>query len=71
MQGDRKWQQDEQELGFELVDDFFWRKTKWKGAGISEGDPHGTHKAGCTPRGVGRALDPRAQVLAPLLCSQC
>jgi hypothetical protein len=43
-QGDQKWQQDEQEHGFEQRDDFFWRKTKWMGAGISEGDPCGTHK---------------------------
>ena len=30
-QGDRKWQQDEQELGFELVDDFFSgaRRSVW------------------------------------------
>ena len=35
------------------------------GAGISGGEPPWAHKAG------GRALDPRGQVLAPLLCSQC
>jgi hypothetical protein len=27
-QGDRKWQQNEQEHGFEQWDDFFWRKKK-------------------------------------------
>ena len=31
---------------------------KWRGATMG-------------PRGRGRALDPRGQVLAPLLCSQC
>jgi hypothetical protein len=30
-QRDRKWQQDEQEHGFEQVCDFFWRKKKWMG----------------------------------------
>ena len=50
-QGDRKWQQNEQEHEFELRSDFFWRKTKWMGAGISEGGPCGTHKAGGVPRG--------------------
>ena len=41
------------------------------GAGISGGGPPWAHEAGGTPRGSGRALDPRGQVLAPLLCSQC
>ena len=50
-QGDRKWQQDEQELGFKLVDDFFWTKTKCVGARISGGDPRGTHKAVGVPKG--------------------
>ena len=31
-QGDRKWQQDEQEHKFEQWSDFFWRKKKWMGA---------------------------------------
>ena len=35
------------------------------GAGISGGEPPWAHEEG------GRALDPRSQVLAPLLCSQC
>ena len=34
-------------------------------AGMSGGGPPGAHEAG------GRALDPRGQVLAPLMCSQC
>ena len=48
-QGDRKWQQDELEHRFELVDAFFWRKTKCVGARISGGDPHGVHEAGGAP----------------------
>ena len=35
------------------------------GAGISGGEPPWAHEAGGAPMGVGRALDPRAQVLAP------
>ena len=34
-------------------------------AGISGGEPPWAHKAGGAPRGCGRALDPRGQVLAP------
>ena len=49
-QGDQKWQQDELEHGFELVDDFFWRKTECVGARISGGDPRGVHEAGGAPR---------------------
>ena len=64
-QGDRKWQQDELELGFELLDDFFWRKTKCVGARISGGGPRGVHEAGGAPQGGGRALHPPGQVLAP------
>ena len=48
----------------ELVGDFFGRK-KCVGAGISGGGPPGAHEAGGAPRGGGRALDPRGQVLAP------
>ena len=70
-QGDRKWKQDEQELGFELVGDFFGRNKECVVAGISGGVPPGGHEAGGAPRGGGRALDPRGQVLAPLMCSQC
>ena len=58
-QGDRKWQQDEQELGFELASDFFGRKKECVVARISGGEPPWAHEAG------GRALDPRGQVLAP------
>ena len=34
-------------------------------AGISGGEPPWAHEAGGTPSGVGRALHPRGQVLAP------
>ena len=64
-------QQDELEHGFELCGDFFWRKTKCVGAGISEGGPHGAHEAGGAPQGGGRALCPRGQMVGPLVCSQC
>ena len=47
----------------ELAGDFFGRK-ECVVAGISGGEPPWAHEAG-------RALDPRGQVLAPLLCSQC
>ena len=43
----------------ELVGDFFGRKKKCVGAGISGGEPPWAHEAGA------RALDPRGQVLAP------
>ena len=48
-QGDRKWQQNEQEHEFELRDDFFWRKTKWMGAGISGGGHVGPTRQGACP----------------------
>ena len=48
----------------ELVGDFFGRK-ECVVAGISGGGPPGAHEAGGAPRGGGRALDPRGQVLAP------
>ena len=41
------------------------------GAGISGAEPPCAHEAGGAPCRGGRALDPRGQVLAPLLCSQC
>ena len=70
-QGDRKWQQDELGLEFELVSDVCGRKKECVVAGISGGEPPWAHEAGGAPySGVG-ALDPRGQVLAPLLCSQC
>ena len=43
----------------ELDGDFFGRKKKCVGAGISGGEPPWAHEAG------GRALDPCGQVLAP------
>ena len=52
-QGDRKWQQDEQEHEFEIWSDFFWRK-EWMGAGISGGGHMGPTRSGGAPRGVGR-----------------
>ena len=54
----------------ELVGDFFGRKKECVVAGISGGGPPGAHEAGARPGG-GRAMDPRGQVLAPLMCSQC
>ena len=38
---------------------------EYVGAGISGGGTPWAHEAGGAPRGGGRALDPRAQVLAP------
>ena len=49
----------------ELDGDFFGRKMKCVGAGISGGGPPWAHEAGGAPRGCGRALDPPGQVLAP------
>ena len=49
----------------ELDGDFFGRKKKCVGAGISGGEPPWAHEAGGAPRGVGRALHPHGQVLAP------
>ena len=49
----------------ELDGDFFGRKKRCVGAGISGGEPLWAHEVGGAPRGGGRALDPRAQVLAP------
>ena len=64
-QGDRKSQQNELELVLELDIGVCGRKKKCVVAGISGGGPPWAHEAG------GSALDPRGQVLAPLLCSQC
>ena len=55
----------------ELDGDFFGRKKKCVGPGISGGEAPWAHEAGRRAQGGGRALDPRGQVLAPLLCSQC
>ena len=49
----------------ELDSDFFGRKKKCVGAGISGGGPPWAHEIGGTPRGCGRALHPRGLVLAP------
>ena len=48
----------------QLDSDFFGRKKKCVGAGIS-GEPPWAHEAGGAPYRGGRALDPRGQVLAP------
>ena len=48
----------------ELDGEFFGRKKKCVGAGISGEEPPWAHEAGGAPRGWG-ALDPRGQVLAP------
>ena len=64
-QGDRKWQQNELGLGFELDNRVCGRKKECVGAGISGGGPPWAHEAGGAPRGVGRAPDPRGQVPAP------
>ena len=63
-QGDRKWQQNELGLGFELDNDVCGRK-ECVGAGISGGGPLWAHEAGGRAQGVGRAPDPRGQVPAP------
>ena len=52
-QGDQKSQQNELEHEFELCGDFFWRKKKCVGAGISGEGPRGAHEVGGRPRGVG------------------
>ena len=49
----------------ELNGDFFARKKKCVGAGISGGEPPWAHEVGDAPRGVGRALHPCGQMLAP------
>ena len=66
-QGDRKWQQDELELVLELVGEFFGRKKECVDARMSGGGHQGPARQGRAPR---RALDPRGQVPAPLMCSQ-
>ena len=49
----------------ELDGDFFGRKKECVVVGISGRGPPGAHEVGGAPNGVGRALDPRGQVLAP------
>ena len=56
-------QQDELELMLELVDDFFGRKKKCVGAGISEGEPLWAHEAGGAPWTL------VARCWLPLVCS--
>ena len=70
-QGDRKSQQNELELVLELDGDFFGRKKKCVGAGISGGEPPWAHEAGGAPRGVGVPWTLVARCFLPLLCSQC
>ena len=49
----------------ELVSDYFGRKKKCVGAGISGGGPPWAHEAGGAPRGVGRALHPCGHMVGP------
>ena len=63
-QGDRKWQQNELGLGFELVFRV-WGRKECVSEIISGGGPPWAHEEGGAPRGVGRALHPRGQVAAP------
>ena len=64
-QGDKKWQQNELGLEFELVIRVWGRKKKCMGERIGGGGPSWDHEAGGAPRGVGRALHPRGQVVDP------
>ena len=64
-QGDRKWQQNELGLEFELVFRVWRRKMKCVGAGISGEGPPWAHEAG----GASSTLVSRW--LTPLLCSKC
>ena len=67
-QRDRKSQQNELELVLELVGDFFGRKKKCVGAGISGGEPPWAHKAGGAPRGVAAPWTLVARCQLPLMC---
>ena len=49
----------------ELDGDYFGKKMECVGAGISGGGPPWAHETGGVPKGCGRALHPRGQVLAP------
>ena len=62
-QGDKKWQQNELGLGFEMVSDVCGRKKECVVAGISGGEPPWAHEAGGTPW----TLVARCQL--PLMCS--
>ena len=58
-------QQNELELVLELDGDFFGRKMKCVGAGISGGGPPWAHEAGARPRGVGAPSTLVGRWLAP------
>ena len=64
-QGDRKWQQNELGLGFEVVSDVCGRKKECVVAGISGGESPWAHEAGGAPSTL------VARCLLPLLCFQC
>ena len=64
-QGDRKWQQDELGLGFELASDVCGRKKECVVAGISGGEPPWAHEVGGVPWTL------VARCFLPLVCSQC
>ena len=64
-QGDRKWQQNELGLGFELVSDVCGRKKECVVTRISGGEPPWAHEAGGVPSTL------VARCVLPLLCSQC
>ena len=49
----------------ELDGDFFGRKKKCVGAGISAGEPPWAHEARGARQGGGCTVDPRGQVLTP------
>ena len=70
-QGDRKWQQNELGLGFELVFRVWGRKMKCVAERISGGGPPWAHEAGARSRGVGAPSTLVARWLAPwcVLCS--
>ena len=71
-QGDRKSQQNELELVLELVGDFFGRKKKCVGAGISGGGASmGPLGRGVRPVEVGALWTLVARCQLPLLCSKC
>ena len=63
-QGDRKWQQNELGLGFEL-DIRVWGRKECVGERINGGEPPWAHEVGGRAQWVGRALHPRGQVDDP------
>ena len=70
-QGDRKWQQNELGLGFELDNGVCGRNKECVGAGISGGGHRGPTRQGARSVGVGAPWTLVARCLLPLLCSQC